>query len=256
MPPACAWRLHERGIPMPEGLLRGVPDSTRTSATWPVLPISVAAHVCAAVAFVVIPLAAEVEPPIPHRQVGAYLQVAMAKPLEVPLPRGSSTAPARVAPSSAPSVLPSPDTASSPITGSAPSSPGDPPGVPDGIIGSVGPIGDTIPIPPPPVAVPEPAQERKLVRVGGDISPPRKVVDVAPVYPHLAQSARVAGTVILEAVISERGAVERVRVLRSVPLLDRSAMDAVKQWRYTPTLLNNVPVPVLMTITVTFSLQR
>jgi protein TonB len=58
--------------------------------------------------------------------------------------------------------------------------------------------------------------------------------------------------VILEAVISPSGSVEDVRVLRGIPLLDDAAADAVRQWRYTPTLLNGVPVAVVMTVTVNF----
>jgi len=65
----------------------------------------------------------------------------------------------------------------------------------------------------------------------------------------------VQGTVILEAVINERGATERIKVLRSVPLLDAAAIAAVQNWRYTPTLLNEVPVSVLMTITINFRLD-
>ncbi len=79
--------------------------------------------------------------------------------------------------------------------------------------------------------------------------------DVAPVYPTIAINARKEGTVILEVVIDESGAVSRMRVLRSEPLLDEAAMAAVKRWRYTPTLLNNVPIPILMTVTVRFTLQ-
>jgi protein TonB len=75
------------------------------------------------------------------------------------------------------------------------------------------------------------------------------------VYPDLARAARVQGTVILEATIDETGAVTNVKVLRSIPLLDRAATDAVRRWRYTPTRLNGVPVPVLMTVTVTFTLR-
>jgi protein TonB len=84
---------------------------------------------------------------------------------------------------------------------------------------------------------------------------PRKVRDVSPVYPAIARTARIQGVVILEAVINERGVVERVKVLGSVPLLDNAAIDAVKEWRYTPTLLNGVPVSVLMTITINFKLN-
>lgn len=60
---------------------------------------------------------------------------------------------------------------------------------------------------------------------------------------------------ILEATIGPTGAVTDVIVLRSVPLLDEAAVDAVRQWQYTPTLLNGVPVPVIMTVTVNFSLR-
>jgi|TARA_Y100000031_G_C7944646_1_gene258686 protein TonB len=65
----------------------------------------------------------------------------------------------------------------------------------------------------------------------------------------------VSGVVILEAVIGPDGRVRDVRVLRSAPLLDRAAIAAVRQWEYTPTLLNGVPVPVVMTVTVTFTLN-
>jgi protein TonB len=87
------------------------------------------------------------------------------------------------------------------------------------------------------------------------IREPKKIVDVAPVYPPLAIAARKEGFVIMEATIDQHGNVVRVRVLRSEPLLDAAAVSAVERWRYTPTLLNNQPVPVLMTVTVRFSLR-
>jgi protein TonB len=65
----------------------------------------------------------------------------------------------------------------------------------------------------------------------------------------------VQGVVILEAVIGEDGTVQNVRVLRSKPLLDDAAVEAVRQWRFTPTLLNGQPVPVVMTVTVAFTLN-
>ena len=80
------------------------------------------------------------------------------------------------------------------------------------------------------------------VRVGGNIKPPTKIHDVRPVYPPAAQQARVSGMVIVEARIGNDGSVETVQVLRSIPLLDEAAMDAVRQWKFTPTLLNGVPV--------------
>jgi protein TonB len=87
------------------------------------------------------------------------------------------------------------------------------------------------------------------------IKAPRKIVDVAPVYPALAQQVRKEGVVILETVIDANGGVESVRVLRSVPLLDQAAVDAVRQWRFTPATLNRQPVPVVMTVTVNFTLR-
>ena len=92
------------------------------------------------------------------------------------------------------------------------------------------------------------------VRVGGQIKAPTQIKKVQPVYPADAQAAKVQGVVIMEAIIGVDGRVADARVLRSVPLLDQAAVDAVKQWEYTPTLLNGVPTPVIMTVTVTFSL--
>jgi protein TonB len=79
---------------------------------------------------------------------------------------------------------------------------------------------------------------------------------VNPAYPPLAAAARVQGTVLLEATIDEEGNVVNLMVLRSVPLLDGAALDAVRQWKYEPTLLNGSPVPVLMSVSVRFELGR
>jgi protein TonB len=118
-------------------------------------------------------------------------------------------------------------------------------GVPGGVVGGiVGGLPQRAP-PPPPAAV----------RVGGRIKEPAKLKHVDPAYPELARVARVQGVVILECLISPRGRVTEVKVLSSVPLLDQAAVEAVRQWVYTPTLLNSVPVPVIMTITVTFHLK-
>jgi TonB family protein len=120
-------------------------------------------------------------------------------------------------------------------------------GVPGGVVGGVvGGLPEAPPPPPPPVAP---------VRVGGNIRPPTKIKNVNPVYPSIAQSARVQGVVIVEATIGPDGKVSDARVLRSIPLLDQAALDAVRQWVFTPTLLNGVPVPVIMTVTVNFTLQ-
>jgi protein TonB len=90
------------------------------------------------------------------------------------------------------------------------------------------------------------------VRVGGQIRPPTKIRDVPPVYPAIAKSARVAGVVTIEATIDPEGKVMDARVVRSVPMLDQAALDAVRQWEYIPTLLNGVPVPVVVTININF----
>ena len=93
------------------------------------------------------------------------------------------------------------------------------------------------------------------VRVGGKIRPPKKIKDVQPVYPTAAKSARIAGMVIIEATIGADGKVVDAKVLRSVPMLDQAALDAVRQWEFTPTLLNGRAVPVVMTVTINFKLQ-
>jgi TonB family protein len=91
------------------------------------------------------------------------------------------------------------------------------------------------------------------VRVGGQIKQPTKIKDVKPIYPAIAQSSRVTGTVMVAATIGPDGRVEDAQVVRSVPLLDQAALDAVRQWEYTPTLLNGVPVSVLTTVSINFT---
>lgn len=93
------------------------------------------------------------------------------------------------------------------------------------------------------------------VRVGGDIKPPTRLKYVNPVYPQSALGASVAGMVIIEATIDPVGHVSDAKVIRSIPLLDQAAIDAVKQWEFTPTLVNGVPASVIMTVTVNFSIQ-
>jgi TonB family protein len=98
-----------------------------------------------------------------------------------------------------------------------------------------------------------PVKEVKFVRVGGNILPPTRVVNVAATYPGEALSANVQGVVIIEARIATDGSIADARVLRSIPLLDQAALDAVRQWRYTPTVVAGEPVEVMMTVTVNFT---
>jgi protein TonB len=79
---------------------------------------------------------------------------------------------------------------------------------------------------------------------------------VNPTYPPDALASRVQGVVIIEARIEGDGTVSQARVLRSIPMLDEAAVDAVRQWIFTPTLMNGAPVPVVMTVTVNFTLDR
>ncbi len=94
------------------------------------------------------------------------------------------------------------------------------------------------------------------IRVGGDIEAPHLITKVQLVYPESARSAGVSGTVILHAIISKDGKPLSLRVMNSQidPDLARSAVEAISQWRYTPTLLNGEPIEVDTTITVNFSL--
>jgi protein TonB len=117
------------------------------------------------------------------------------------------------------------------------------------IIGEVDPTFGTPPPPPEIKAPPAP------VRVGGTVRSPVKVKHVDPVYPQIALMAHVQGIVIIEATIGADGRVMDARVLRSEPLLKQAALDAVSQWQFTPTLLNGVPVPVIMTVSVIFTLK-
>jgi protein TonB len=193
--------------------------------------------------------------PTPHQPV--LFEAADIMPADIQLPkppraatpsRTASTESAPVSPDAAPTVVP---------TGLAPErepegrSTGSGPilGVENGATGGIESIsgGGAPPPPPPPPVVP--------IRLHQGMKAPHKIVDVAPVYPPVAQRARVEGVVILEAVIDAQGRVASVSVLRSIALLDQAAADAVKQWRFTPALLNTEPVPVVMTVTVNFTLQ-
>jgi protein TonB len=100
-----------------------------------------------------------------------------------------------------------------------------------------------------------PAAPPAPIRTGGDIRPPQKVRNVVPPYPEVARAAGVQGDVVLDCTISNEGRVVDVKVLSGPIVLQAAAVDAVRQWLYRPTLLNGVPVPVVMTVTVHFALD-
>jgi protein TonB len=229
------------------------PDAGGRARRRYLLPLSIAVHGAAAAAVLIIPLAAEVQLPEPARLTSRYVN---AMPVVVPpappppgrpaIPRTTNRgaplqAPETIEPEKAIPVEPGYD-AGPPAMGAI--------GSPDGVD-----VGDLISTTRMSVAPPPPPPVREPLPVGGRIREPKKIVDVAPIYPPFAVVAKKEGVVIVQAVIDERGNVVRVKVLRSEPLLDDAAVSAVQRWRYTPTLLNNVPVPVLMTITVRFSLR-
>jgi protein TonB len=116
-------------------------------------------------------------------------------------------------------------------------------GVLGGIIGGTGSN-----LPPPP----KPTQQR--IRVGGNVQSAKMIRQVQPIYPQIAKTAHVSGTVLLHAIISKDGSVQELQYVSGPPLLMKAAMDAVREWRYQPTLLNGEPVEVETTISVIFSL--
>lgn len=91
-------------------------------------------------------------------------------------------------------------------------------------------------------------------RVGGAIQPPRRLD--RPVYPADAQNAGVSGVVVVDILIDGTGAVTDAQIVRSIPLLDASAIEAVHNWHFQPTLVNGQPVPVRMNVSVAFSLSQ
>jgi len=217
--------------------------------TW-TLVVSICAHAAVVVAIFVAPIFATADLPDPRRPLTFEAITPIATPPIPVNPRPQPSQPSKVIaafPVVEPSELP-PDLP--PIDPPAPRIDAcDSCGVVGVPIGD-GPVGHDVT--PPPVT----QAHKDPIPVGGNIRPPTRVVYVAPVYPRLALDARKEGTVILQAVIDEAGNVREVKVLRSVQLLDDAAMQAVANWKFTPTLLNGTAVPVVMTVTVAFSLTK
>jgi TonB family protein len=100
-------------------------------------------------------------------------------------------------------------------------------------------------------APPAPMDANAPVRVGGPVVMPKKTHDVAPIYPESMRQSGVSGIVILEITIERDGSIRSAKTLRGiVPEIDRAALDAAKQWKYEPVMLNGAPVPVIFTATV------
>ncbi|HET7441108.1 MAG TPA: TonB family protein [Terriglobales bacterium] len=127
---------------------------------------------------------------------------------------------------------------------------GVPGGVPGGQMGGV--IGGIISSTP--VAVPKVAAPQR-VRVSQGVSQGLLIRKVQPTYPPLARQARIQGTVMLQAEISKDGTIENLRLISGHPMLAPAAIEAVKQWRYKPYMLNGEPVAVETTVMVNFTLS-
>lgn len=226
---------------------------------WYTLPLSVLVHGSAIAALIAVPLMAADVLPGPH--------VVIADLVLPPPPTMPPMPPAPAPPTDVPAVQ-SLDPSVPPIEAPPAITPettvpslrdiSHVTGIPGGVRCSAVPggvppcVGAVFQAPPGPVDPPVPT---KPLPIGGQIREPVKIRHVSPVYPQIAQNAKISGVVILEAVIGIDGSVTDIRVLRSIPTLDAAAVEAVKQWKFRPTLLNGTPVAVMMTVTVTFNLR-
>jgi protein TonB len=134
-------------------------------------------------------------------------------------------------------------------------------GVPGGSMGGVlggilGGVPSAAPPPPPKKKEPPPPPRPSIIPVGGRVQNAKLIRQPQPIYPQIAKSARISGTVELSAIIGEDGKIQSLQVVSGHPLLRQAALDAVKQWVYQPTLLNEQPVKVSTTIDVIFSLSQ
>jgi protein TonB len=131
-------------------------------------------------------------------------------------------------------------------------------GIPSGlgaIGGGLGSFNVAAPPPPPPPEVKQ-AQVTKQIRVGGNVQAANLIKKITPVYPALAKSARIQGTVRFTAIIGKDGTIQNLQLVSGHPMLVQSATEAVKQWVYKPTLLNDEPVEVITQIDVNFTLSQ
>jgi protein TonB len=122
-------------------------------------------------------------------------------------------------------------------------------GVIGGVIGGIR-TAATAPI------APKEIKSKAPVRVGGRVREPHVIKRVEPIYPPLARQTHMQGIVLIDAVIDEHGNVEEMKVVSGPPLLIQAAMDALGQWKYEPTYLNEQPVAVQLNVSVTFQLAR
>lgn len=246
---------------MPRSLFQDFVPGRRPARAWRAMPVSLALHavaLSAAAMLLVRPIVSAEEEPPPS----GPLRFAVAAPKPVaasvrrPLPPRRNDAPALQPPAGPPPVAlpfdPVPlepvgdggfDTAPAVcLTGCGDGAPGSDG---HGLGPAVGSAGD-----------PAGASGARPIPIGGNLRPPRKTLNVVPQYPDMARRIGLGGVVVLQCVIDAAGRVSEARVLRGHPLLDAAALDAVRQWRYEPTRLNGIAVPVEMTVSVSFVAAR
>jgi protein TonB len=226
-------------------------DVTRPSISignrkWYTVPVSLLSHSAIVFGLVVAPLLATDVLPAPWQPMEEFILAGPTPPPPPPPSRRIEEAMPAADPNAAPREAPEGISPEMPVEPRVPFEFDMP-----GIVGGPANI-ETIIAPPLEVkaAPPEP------IRVGGTIRQPQKVRNVDPVYPQLAILSRLEGVVIIEATIGPDGKLMDARVLRGHQMLDQAALVAVRQWEFTPTLLNGVPVPVIMTVTVRFTLSK
>jgi protein TonB len=242
-----------------DSLVFSGPRETRAARRFPPAMASMAIHVLVVAAIVILPLVlGDQVLPVTGDAVRAFFvpppEVALPPPPPPPPPAGARAltpaSPVRqpateatfLAPIEVPDSVRPDESMDFGVEGGVPG--GVEGGVPGGVVGGV--VGG-LPSEAPPAAV-------TPVRVGGMIQAPKLVTRVDPRYPELARAARTAATLILEATVGPDGRVLDVKVLRGQPLFNDDAAAAVKQWRYRPLLLNGVPVPFIVTVTLNFNI--
>jgi len=257
-PPAPQPGVSRRSPILFQSLILTEPEKTtgRKSAT---LFASIALHFALALAIAIVPLlyydslpgqealkaffvapleVAPPPPPPPPPPAGAHAVAKVAPKIQTDAPQGF------VAPIEVPNEIKPEEGLDLGVEGGVPG--GVEGGVPGGVVGGV--VGGLPSEAPPPPA--------RVVRIGGQLAQPKLIRRVEPKYPDLAVQSRVSALVILEAEVDTRGYVKTVKVLRGHPLFDDAAMEAVKQWRYQPLLLNGEPTGFILTVTINFNLQQ
>jgi protein TonB len=207
--------------------------------------VSIAIHTVIIAAVVVVPILYFTDQlPAPHEILSAFVQSAgpiTPPPPPPPPPQAGATATPKAVPTTGRTPLPTvtPAAAEVPVTTG---------GVSGGVMGGVagGTVGGIVDMS---------GGGEGPVRIGGQVKAPDLVHRVEPQYPLAARQARLEGIVVLEATVDTSGRVQSVHVLRGSAILNGAAIDAVKQWRYSPLVLNDAPTAFILTVTVNFKLQ-